>query len=203
MALSTFVKISNISNLSDARYCAGMGVNQLGFNFNPNDTDHITPELFNEIKGWIAGVEFVGEFGDMSVDDIKNMQQDLPLDMIELSVIDHVEQVHLLGKKLSFRLPVDHHVHLQDFSSTLSYLDELVDQVVIEGSSPQLYDEINTEVNFYNGRLKLIKGFNLKVESLNLLGNYHGIQIAGTPELEPGNKDYGEVMDILEALEVD
>ena len=29
MPLKTFVKVGNITNLSDARYCAGMGVDML------------------------------------------------------------------------------------------------------------------------------------------------------------------------------
>jgi phosphoribosylanthranilate isomerase len=31
MPLKTFVKVGCITNLSDARYCAGMGVDMLGF----------------------------------------------------------------------------------------------------------------------------------------------------------------------------
>ena len=85
----------------------------------------------------------------------------------------------------------------------MSYLDELVDQVVITSESRFLFDEIKTEVNFYNGRIKLIKAFNVHVDTLSQIGNFHGIQMEGTPEDQPGFKDYGEVMDVLEALEID
>ncbi len=34
MALKTIVKVGNITNLSDARYCAVMGVDMLGFCLN-------------------------------------------------------------------------------------------------------------------------------------------------------------------------
>ena len=62
MALKTFVKISAINNLSDARYCAGMGVDMLGFALEPTNPDSISPEKYTEIIGWLSGVKFVGEF---------------------------------------------------------------------------------------------------------------------------------------------
>jgi len=202
MALSTFVKISGVSNLSDARYCAGMGVDQLGFNLNPNEDDAVSPDLFMEIKDWVAGVELVGEFDMMKYEDLALAQQSLPLDLIEISSVEDVEKVNLLGKPVSFKYEISHHVHLNDLKSCLSYLDELVQQVVIV-STPQFYDEINEEINFYNGRIKMIKGYNVKPENVQHIGNFHGIQLKGTKEDKAGFKDYGEMMDVLEAIEVD
>lgn len=202
MSLDTFVKVSRISNLSDARYCAGMGVNQLGFNFNTDEEDAVSPELFLEIKNWVAGVQFVGEFGYMPAESIVKAQRNLPLDLIETANLDAVEEINLLGKPISFRISVDHHVHLQDLTSTLSYLDELVTQVVIDSTNEELFDEIKTEANFYNGRLKLIKAFNVHVNTLNQLDGFMGVQLTAAAEDQPGFKDYGEVMDLLEALEL-
>ena len=48
MALKTFVKISGVNNLSDARYCAGMGVNQLGFNIEDKHPNYTDPQSFKE-----------------------------------------------------------------------------------------------------------------------------------------------------------
>ena len=53
MALKTFVKVSGINNLSDARYCSGMEVNQLGFSIEPSSPNYTDPEKFKEIKGWL------------------------------------------------------------------------------------------------------------------------------------------------------
>ena len=43
--LKTLIKVSNINNLSDARYCAGMGVEMLGFSM-----DELSIEKFKEKK---------------------------------------------------------------------------------------------------------------------------------------------------------
>ena len=53
MYLKYFVYVSSVNNLSDARYCSGMFVDYIGFNFDENSKNHITIEKFSEIKNWI------------------------------------------------------------------------------------------------------------------------------------------------------
>ena len=62
MALLTSVLVRGINNLSDARYCAGMGADQLTFQLDPALPGHLSPEAVLEISGWIAGVTLIGEF---------------------------------------------------------------------------------------------------------------------------------------------
>ena len=204
MALSTFVKICNISNLSEARYCAGMGVDQLGFNLNPNDKQAISIETFMDIKEWIAGVDLIGEFGDIGQNDLLEIPQQLPLDLIETSNLELVEILGQQGRRISFRIEIFHHLHVIDLLETLQQLEShSVEQVIIESNSKQLLDEIKTEVNSFSGNLRIIKAFNVHLDSLSQLDGFQGIQLEGSEEDQPGLKDYGEVMDILEALEID
>ena len=204
MALSTFVKICNISNLSEARYCAGMGVDQLGFNLNPNDKQAISIETFMDIKEWIAGVDLVGEFGDIGQNDLLEIPQQLPLDLIETSNLELVEILGQQGRRISFRIEIFHHLHVIDLLETLQQLEShSVEQVIIESNSKQLLDEIKTEVNRFSGNLRIIKAFNVHLDSLSQLDGFQGIQLEGSEEDQPGLKDYGEVMDILVALEID
>ena len=57
--LKTVVKISNVTNLSDARYCAGMGVEMLGFSIDEAAETYVDLKKFNDIRSWIAGVQIV------------------------------------------------------------------------------------------------------------------------------------------------
>lgn len=57
------VYVSRITNLSDARYCAGMGADFLGFVIDPSDPDYVSPESYQQLVGWIAGPERVVELG--------------------------------------------------------------------------------------------------------------------------------------------
>ena len=182
MALSTFVKISSVSNLSDARYCSGMGVDLLGFGLNPAKEDAVSPELFLEISNWVSGVRFVGEFDHLSSEDVVSLLQQLPLDFIETTNLEEIEKIGLLGKPLIFKLEPTTNGDLEKIYTTLSYLDELVEYVVINCKNPDLYEGINKLVSFYQGRLKLIRAFDISVETVTSVKGYVGIQLSGTKE---------------------
>jgi phosphoribosylanthranilate isomerase len=53
--LTKTVKISNVTNLSDARYCAGMGVEMLGFSIDEDSPNYISPKNSRiSVPGWLA-----------------------------------------------------------------------------------------------------------------------------------------------------
>jgi len=201
MALKTFVKISNINNLSDARYCAGMMVDVLGFNIDPESGSHVGEEDFNEITEWVAGVKFAGEFHGASIGQIKEALKKYPVDYVEIDDLDLVEKVGLLGKPIIFRLSVNTEEDLSEMKSTLSYLDELAKMVIVRSDNDQLFDQIDAQIGYYNGNLRLMKGYGIS-ENENP-GNFPGLALEATEEDRPGFKDYGQVMDVLELIEED
>lgn len=203
MSLATFVKISSVSNLSDARYCAGMGVDQLGFCLDAHADHAVSPELYMEIRNWVSGVEFVGEFKDLAVNEIAKIQKDLPLDFIEISNLEQIASVRSLGKSLIFDLELTTDSDIEKLPSTLSYLDEWVEYVVLNCKNPYLSERINRSASVYRGRLKLIRGFDVTVDTLMEVDGYAGIQLRGAKEQQLGLKDYDELMDVLELLAID
>ena len=76
--LKTLVKVSAITNLSDARYCAGMGVDLLGF-----PLGKISIDQFTEIRNWLAGVQIVGEFSTNDAAEIKAKVAEYKPDVLE------------------------------------------------------------------------------------------------------------------------
>lgn len=201
MALKTFVKISNINNLSDARYCAGMMVDVLGFNVDPSSDSFVSEGDFEEITDWVAGVKFAGEFNGATLEQIKASVKLYSLDFVEISNLDMVEPVHLLGKPIIFRLDINSKEELSKLKSHLSYLDELANMVVIKSTNTELFEEIDSQIGYYNGNLKLLKGYGIS-EDPNI-GKFPGIELEATEEDRPGFKDYGQIMDILELIEED
>ena len=98
MALRTFVKVGNVTNLTDARYCAGMGVDLLGFPAIENTANYMAPKTFQEIRGWITGPQIVAEvYGLTSASQLDAVLENYRPDLIELSL----SEWKLLGGHLS------------------------------------------------------------------------------------------------------
>ncbi|MDE0470974.1 MAG: hypothetical protein OXH57_03460 [Ekhidna sp.] len=201
MTLKTFVKISNVTSLSDARYCAGMMVDLLGFNTDPSSENKVSPTDYYEIKKWISGVSFVGEFENANKDNICQALGEYAIDYIQIADLTAVEAASLLGKPLIFQLSIKAEEDLNQLKSTLSYLDRIVKIVVIKSSNPELFDMINSKISNYNFNLKLLKGFG--VTANQYLSNFRGLEMEATREEKPGFKDYGNIMDVLESIEED
>ena len=63
--LKTKVILSNVTNLSDARYASGMGVDYIGFNINPENDQYVTPEQVKMITEWLSGVSIIGNIENL------------------------------------------------------------------------------------------------------------------------------------------
>lgn len=178
-----------------------MMVDVIGFNIDPTTDTFVSEGDFGEITDWVAGVQFAGEYYGAGIDEIRNSIKNYPVDFIEIDNLNIVEQVGLLGKPIIFRLSINDQTELTKLKSNLSYLDELVKMVLIRSSNIDIYDEIDAHIGYYNGNLKLLKGYGIKAEAS--LGRYSGLELEATEEERPGYKDYGQIMDVLEVIEED
>ena len=84
MALKTLVKLSNVNNLSDARYAAGMGVELIGFDLDESSENYVDPDQFHAITNWISGVKFVGELSTIDQGSVDKLLSQYKLDYIQL-----------------------------------------------------------------------------------------------------------------------
>jgi phosphoribosylanthranilate isomerase len=184
MALKTLVKIGGITNLSDARYCAGMGVDMLGFGVVPGLPNYVSPELFQQIRGWVTGPLIVAEISGLkTADELHQILEDYRPDMLEielpeLSLIPSPPLPYIL------RLRSDQQV------GTLSIQPEYLlgrPPLVATSSYPVLLEVRTTD----------------EAKAALADSSVQGIALVGGPELRPGLKDYSDLADILELLEVD
>jgi len=60
--LNTPIIASQVANLTDARYYAAWGVAYMSFNRNQGEATYIPIENLNEIREWVEGPQFLGEF---------------------------------------------------------------------------------------------------------------------------------------------
>lgn len=78
------LKFSSISNLSDARYAAGMWADFIGFNFDPSSPSYIEPSKAQSISSWINGPALVGEFGEQPLEWITDFAKQLNLQVVQI-----------------------------------------------------------------------------------------------------------------------
>ena len=197
--LKTTIKVSNVNNLSDARYCAGMGVEMLGFSMDELDFDK-----FKEMRGWLAGVQIVGETNSNDISTIIDLVDKYQPDYLEISDWENVIEIQRIGKPLILKV---------DFATAnLPALFQAtkgnVDYFVLESSDGfEIIDDATlSQLDAWSFQYPIILGFGIKESNANDLleqTQLTGFALKGGNEIRPGIADNEELMNILEILETD
>ncbi len=183
MPLKTFVKVGNITNLSDARYCAGMGADMLGFNAIEGKDHYLSPKQFQEIRGWVTGPLVVAEVsGLQSAAQLNSIIENYQPDYLELGL---AELPFLSENSIPFILRLEKElidVKLQNkptFILAPTFLSNTLSPLLIEVSSLA-----EAEQALQHTTIK-------------------GIALRGSAEISPGLKTYDELAEVLELLDAD
>ena len=213
--LATLVKISNVTNLSDARYCAGMGVDMLGFSMDEFSPDYVDPSRFTAIRNWVVGVQIVGETTETDLDRIGELIATYQPDLLQIEEAALLPSLSTLGKppgglppgglRLILRLNLAG-ITLEQLDALLQINPTNADFILLESQAPiHLDDDLKTSIGQLAARHAVLLGAGITAETVHdRLAELpvRGIALTGGPEDRPGNRDFGELMDILEALEV-
>jgi len=179
MGLNTIVKVSAITNLSDARYCAGMGVDMLGFNVVENSPNYVSPTFFQELRGWFTGPKVVAEiYGLRAAAELPSILESYKPDLLELST----REWSLVKDTVS--IPIVLQIHPGELIPSLPAGSLLIDSSM-HTNYKTLFDSNN----------------NVELAQQALSKNFAGLIVYGTPELQAGQKTYEGLADILEMLD--
>ena len=191
MPLKTLVKVSHLSNLSDARYCAGMGVEMLGFRVVEGSDSYMAPEVFRDIRGWISGPRIIAElYGITGKTDITSIIQAYAPDYFELSY----EEYERMASSLSLPCIVS--------ISRASQIETLGNKKDIE----YLIADQNTSCDDISASPYpvLIKATSIqKLHEQLSEGCFKGFVVEGPSESRPGITNYDQIGIMLEALDED
>src|SRR5215831_15134804 len=173
--LITKIKVGQVTNLSEARYCAGMGVDFLSF-----PISSIDPKTYQEITGWVAGPKFGVEV------DAKNISrvQEYKADFIEIN-IDQLDQSSDL-QNLMINLEASEW-SIKKSSLLLSKRNILYIELVITSLDKFTLGIINDIAEDFKILLKPTGKIDLD-EVLKL--QIDGLSFDGNAETKPGLKEY-------------
>lgn len=187
MGLKTVVKTGGITNLSDARYCAGMGVDFLGFRVIEGQPNAISAKTYQEIRGWVTGPQIVAEiYGIESHESLSGIMENFQPDFYELSTAE----LPLVGGYLTlpFILYLKDGEHLPELDTPPAYV---------------LVNRLNPEVMKLLPETEVLVAVNSPEELRDVVSQtgITGVSVNGGTEIKPGLRNFEDLALILESLE--
>jgi phosphoribosylanthranilate isomerase len=213
MALRTLVKISGVNNLSDARYCAGMGVEMLGFSLEAENPNFVNPERYQEIVGWLSGVKFVAEFETSDLQRMNTILEEYPIHALQIARTDVLAEIKkrqddsgIRSLTLIFKISLAE-TPLNQIEEILEKYQSAVKYFLIENeqNSPISSEDV-AFIEKLAKKYPILLGYGISEKNISLmLANIspRGIALRGGNEIAPGLKDFDELSGILEAIEED
>jgi phosphoribosylanthranilate isomerase len=205
MALRTFVKVSGVNNLSDARYCAGMGVDLIGFNLDPAYQESISIDKFKEITEWILGVGFVGEITTGDYETLKNHLDEYDINLLQIEDPEKVKELKLLEFPLILKLDTANYKTISEVEKLMQEYHNDIEFFAIESSIDVDKNKLN-ELTELGKKYPIVLGYGITENNVNDIletTEIKGISLKGGNEIRPGYKDFDDLAKILELIEVD
>mgnify|MGYP005841823309 CR=1 FL=1 len=207
MLLKTLVKVSAVNNLSDARYCAGMGVPLIGLPLDTNYPVHITPVQFKAITQWIQGISLVGE---LQHPDLATIQATLNNFQLAYLQVDHPIDPTLLASldiPVLIRILWQGHENFEEQKKLLALYSPFATYFLIEtiATNPATISKLQKQLEQLAVFFPIIQGFNITTTHISYLVDktrIQGIGLQGGTEIKPGYKDFDDLATILALLTV-
>ncbi len=201
MSFLSNIKISNVTNLSDARYAAAVGINYIGFCFDGDSPNYIAPIKAKEMIDWITGSHIVAEFGNQSLDEIKDISELLNVDAIELNNRILPDELPALEKAIIKKIDLSMY-NLNQLNTELEAYKNSCDAFHLMNSQEHL-NYIESDLMTVCANYKIIWGLPISNNSvLHIINTIKpfAINVSGGQEEKAGIKDFDELNDLLEVI---
>lgn len=205
MALITSVIVNSVNNLSDARYCAGMGVDMIGFCLDDTQAKYVSPQEIKEMAGWIAGVKLVGEFKKTDIEQINELADTCNLDYVQLDKQYLIDEIQQINRPVIQRARFTKDTIESELIEEMHLYKDHVAYFLIYSDDYQTIDDTNTRfLQDLAHEFKILIGFGINKENvIQVVQDIRpaGIGLQGGQEIKPGLKDFDALQEIFEELE--
>ncbi len=185
------IKVSDISSLTDARYCAGMGVQYLSICFDESGNTRLDPTSFLAIRAWIEGVEWMGEFSGNDPGILREIADAWQLNtwIVEDPALRTVPELN----DLQFITSV----------SDSNCENRRSESLEIEIRSEENKDTVLIKADMDSGQMRILKNPKSAIEIVQLHQQFPDLifNLNSGEEERPGWMDLSHLQDILEELE--
>ena len=211
--LRTKVKASSITNLTDARYFAAMGVEWLGFNLNPQNGSVISAASIHEIEGWVEGVQIVAEYGREHWDKIRESVLEVIPNVIQVGENCGIQEMLELPPSVQVirEFIIDKETSAEQLIEEMENLDGHVMAFAFNFMGNSLtWDHLVKGIPFsvstleeITARFPVILEVDLDVPGLKAclsLSSLEGITLKGGEEEKTGFKSFEELDELFDVL---
>jgi phosphoribosylanthranilate isomerase len=200
MASSTKIKLSPITNLSDARFAAAAGIEYMGFCFDPSSPDFLLPIKAREILEWTSGSHAIGEFGDQSIEEISELSDLLQMDVVLLNNSILPDELPQIAKPIIKAISLDDMGPVELANELCAYAP-YADAFQLNGT--QAIAARKDELIEACAQYKIV--WNLPYTNENVLAiletyKPYSLVILAASEEKTGMKEYDELNEMLEIL---
>ena len=208
--MKTNLKIGNITNLSDARYAAGIGAGFAGFCLDKNKEGALSVAKLKEITGWLDGPCLVGEWGECEPSEIAEIVEGAGLDYVQLNICNESYIRALQRTSIIQNIYIDDYEHAADIIKIIDNLQFGVNHFML---SFRDYTKQDTYLKSGSHKLLITEfcrdypvwlNFDFSAGNILLIIEEYkpfGINLNGSPEERTGEKDFDYFNSLIDLLE--
>jgi len=199
MPLQTLVKVS-VNNLSDARYCAGMGVEMLGFCLDKDSKNFVSPSDFQEIIYWVSGIKIVGEMSQPP----ENLAE-YHFDFLELHDVALLQIYEKSPMPILLKIQVSPQTDWQEVENLMAAHPK-VKYFLLHSENLNFSEPLFDKLRELCAKFSIILGFGISPENVKQIVEQmkpQGISLDGGTEIRPGYKDFEDLSEVLELIFVE
>ena len=207
------IKASSIQNLTDARYFAAWNVTWMGFCLEPGHEYYCAPKDVQEIKEWVVGPQFVGEFGlSQTEEEIRAAVDLLGLDAVQLptyaeaGLLERLQDLTVLKEYVltDWNALPDFAQHCQKLSAFTPYFYLNAEQGGLTWAQLQAQPDALAQLQTLSEEYAIILRLACPPEALDALVQIvapHGLSVQGGEEEAVGLKTFDDLDAFFETLE--
>lgn len=207
------IKASQITNLTDARYFAAREVHWMSFDFREKSSNFIDPIKARAIFEWVEVPTIIGEFDNISADEIRFYTEGWGLKAIQVSFFTPLETVKALqGFSIIKEIWIEEFTNSDVLRKTILEFLEYVDafQLNFEHGDISFADIQEGRAMISLEELKaicldypIILDISFSLQDINAIKmlNLAGLSMKGSAEERVGVKTFDELDDIFDTIE--
>lgn len=205
----TKLKICGITTLADARYCAGAGVDYLGFIQYEKSPRYIPPQEAREIIEWLYGPESVGVFVNESASTINKIAEQTGFQVAQVHGDISTEEIAQIECKTIRALPVSEDTTTDDLRREMDAYQDAVDYFLLDTAKTGLYGGTGETFNWDVAR-ELTANYPIFIAGGIHAGNVKqvvetlqpfAIDLSSSVESAPGQKDFDKLAEFFDECE--